>query len=302
MKAILCLTLMLCLHLQNSFPQAPTRGDIVINEVLFNPSKEGYDYIEGYNKSEDTIDLRGLVIANRNAAGDIASEKPVSHDSTHLPPGAYFVITSNEKWLRQHYHIPQSAIICQVSAMPSFPDDEGTVIFLNSQDSIIDELAYNSKWHFSLLTDPSGIALERISYDLPTQNRSNWTSASSSSGYGTPGYKNSQFRDGLDIDDEIVVPHLFSPDNDGINDIELIQFKMKEPGFVANTTIYDLSGRKVRYLIKNETPGLSAIYKWDGLDEKSQPIPAGIYILVTEMFNLNGTTKRFKNAVTLARK
>jgi hypothetical protein len=258
--------------------------------------------VEGYNRSESMIDLRELLIANRNSTGDIAGEKPVSHDSLYLPPGGYFVVTSNEKWLRQHYHVPQEAIVCQASSLPSFPDDNGTIVFLNRQDSIIDELAYSEKWHFSLIADPSGVALERINYDLVTQDNNNWTSASSASGYGTPGDVNSQYHDRLNTNDEIVMPYLFSPDNDGLNDIELIQFKMKEPGFVANTIIYDLSGRKVRYLIKNESPGLSAFYKWDGLDEKSRPLPQGIYILVTEMFNLNGKTRKFKNAVTLARK
>jgi hypothetical protein len=277
-------------------------GDIVINEVLFNPPGDGYDYIEGYNRSNKTIDLRELYISKRNPSGEISGQKQISRDSFFLPPGSYFVITSNEKWLRQYFGIPVQTVVCQVSSLPSFPDTDGTVIFLTAQDSIIDELSYSDKWHFSLITDPSGVSLERINYDFPTQDSNNWTSAAASSHYGTPGYQNSQYQDGSHNDNEIVVPHLFSPDNDGINDIELIQFKMKEQGFIVNSIIYDISGRKVKYLLKNESVGSSAMYKWDGLDEKFRALPQGIYIIVTEMFNLKGKTKKFKNSVVLAKR
>jgi hypothetical protein len=283
-----------------TYPQTP--GSVLINEILFNPPKNGYDYVEGYNKSEQMIDLRELLIASRNSTGDIAGMKPVAHDSAFLPPGAYFVVTTNEKWLRQYFRIPSDALVYQAS-IPSFADDNGTVLFINRQDSVVvDELAYSDKWHFALIADPSGIALERITLSFPTQDKNNWTSAASSAGYGTPGYKNSQFVDALLQNDEIQVPSLFSPDNDGVDDTELIGFRMKEKGFIANTIIYDMSGRKVRYLIKNESIGGEAVYKWDGLDERSQALPQGIYIAITEMFTLDGKTKRFKNAITLARK
>jgi hypothetical protein len=220
-----------------------------------------------------------------------------------LAAGAYFVATANEKWLRQHYHVPEHATVCQVSAMPSFPDDEGTVVFLNKEDSIIDELHYADKWHFPLITNPSGISLERINYALPGQDRNNWASASSASGYGTPGFQNSQYVDGLPHAEQVVVgPPVFSPDNDGVNDVAMIGVNMEGQGFIANAVVYDLSGRKVRYLLKNESVGMSAQFKWDGLDDKDQPLPEGIYILVTQVYNLKGKTKKFKNAIVLTRR
>lgn len=82
----------------------------------------------------------------------------------------------------------------------------------------------------------------------------------------------------------------------------LIEYKIKETGFLVNTVVYDLSGRKVRYLVKNESVGMHAQYKWDGLDERSKPLPQGIYIVSTEMFSLNGKIKKYRNAVVLARR
>lgn len=58
---------------------------------------------------------------------------------------------------------------------------------------MIDEIRYSSKWHAPSVKNEKGIALERINPDRDTQDEMNWTSASATAGYGTPGYRNSQY-------------------------------------------------------------------------------------------------------------
>jgi hypothetical protein len=218
-----------------------------------------------------------------------------------LPPHGYAVLTANEKWLRQNYHLPAHPQVVAISQMPSFPDDEGEVVICNAADSsIIDELDYSEKWHSAILADASGVALERINYNSPTSDKNNWTSASSSSGYGTPGAQNSQFRADLQAEGEVIVsPKIFSPDNDGLSDFAVIRLQMKEPRYVANTFIYDVSGRRVRYLLKNVVLGVGNQFVWDGCDDNTQRLAKGVYILCTQIFNLQGKTKKFKNVIVL---
>jgi flagellar hook assembly protein FlgD len=97
-----------------------------------------------------------------------------------------------------------------------------------------------------------------------------------------------------------ITPKIFSPDNDGHDDIATIQYKLTGPGFVANITIFDTQGRPVRNLVKNEMTGTSGRWNWDGLDEKGAKLPMGIYIIYTEIFNLQGKKQDFKNTVVLA--
>ncbi|MEP7258494.1 MAG: lamin tail domain-containing protein [Flavitalea sp.] len=281
-------------------PAAPM--DIVINEVLFNPPRDGYDYIEGYNRSAKTIDLSEIKVAGRNSVGDISGIRPLVRDSKYLPPGVYFVITANEKWLRQQYVIPASALICQVSSLPSLPDDKGTAILQNTEGEVIDELSYSASWHFQLITEASGVSLERINYSAPTQDKNNWVSAAASAGYGTPGSQNSQFRADMIAAGEITVsPAIFSPDNNGPDGFALIQYIMDEPGYMANLQIYDQSGIMVRRLLKNTLLGTSGQFRWDGLDDRNNRLPQGIYILFTQVFNLTGKTKKFKQVIVLKR-
>ncbi len=99
-----------------------------------------------------------------------------------------------------------------------------------------------------------------------------------------------------------ISPKIFSPDNDGFDDFATISYQMTAPGYVANITIFDANGRPVRYLVKNATLALKGNFRWDGLNEKLEQLPIGVYIVFTEIFNLQGKTKKFKNVVTLARK
>lgn len=50
-------------------------NDVVVNEVLFNPKPDAFDYVELYNRSNKIIDVNKLYIANRNASGALSSIK-----------------------------------------------------------------------------------------------------------------------------------------------------------------------------------------------------------------------------------
>ena len=276
--------------------------DIVINEVLFNPPPDGVDYVEIYNRSTSIIDLKQLYIANRNSTGVISSIQQLGSESSLIFPGDFVVLTEDPAVVQQKYVTTNLNAFIQVGSMPSFPDDKGDVIILNAQGKIIDEVVYSDKWHFQLLSNTEGVSLERINYNAPSL-QVNFHSAATSGGYGTPGYKNSQFR----IDEQLqgaiaVTPEIFSPDNDGTDDFANINYNFPEPGYVTTITIFDASGRPVRYLQRNALSGIKGNYLWDGLGERQQKLSQGIYIVFTEIFNTSGKKKQFKNTIVLARK
>ncbi len=276
--------------------------DIVINEILYNPKPGGVDYVEVYNRSEKIIDLSKIYIANRNSSNVISSIEQLSQESILLFPKDFMVITEDADVVKNQYVTTNSDAFITVSNMPSFNDDAGDVIILNNQGAIIDEVDYTDKWQFPLITNSEGVALERIDYNAPSV-QNNFHSAATSVGYGTPGYKNSQYRIDENITGEIkVTPNIFSPDNDGIDDFATIDYSFPSPGYVTNISIFDASGRVVRYLEKNSLSGTKGYYRWDGLDDKNKKLPQGIYIIYTEIFNTAGKEKQFKNTIVLARR
>ena len=118
-----------------------------------------------------------------------------------------------------------------------------------------------------------------------------------------PGYLNSQYRQTDPVAGEInISPLTFSPDQDGHDDQITIQYKFPGPGYTCSIIIFDHGGRPVRYLVRNNLCGTSGFFRWNGLDEKTHSLPAGIYYLVTEIFNLEGKRKIIKRGIVLAYK
>lgn len=276
--------------------------DVVVNELLFNPPPMGVDYVELYNRSDKNLDLNKLSLANRNSAGVISSIQQVSTENRLLFPGEFALLTTDTEIVKSQFITTNPDAFIKMNSLPSYANTTGNVILLNAQGAIVDEVNYSDKWHFRLLKNAQGVALERIDYNGPSV-ASNFHSAAASSGYGTPGYKNSQHLTEADVKGEItVVPEVFSPDHDGIDDLLTIHYNFPSAGYVANITIFDASGRPVRYLQKNSLSGIKGYFRWDGLGDKDLKLPQGIYIIYTEIFNLEGKKKVFKNSVVLARR
>jgi len=283
-------------------PEKADSFDVVINEILFNPLPEGVDYVELYNRSNKIIDLSKIYIANRNSSNIISSISQLTTEPVLFFPKDFIAITTAPAIVKSQYITPDADTFLKINSLPSFPNDKGNVIILNEQKNIIDEVDYADNWHFSLIHNTEGVSLERINYNSPSV-QSNFHSAATSVGYGTPGYKNSQYQLNDDFRVAITVtPSIFSPDNDGNEDFATISYKFRTPGYVANITIFDASGRPVRFLEKNSLSGTNGYYRWDGLDDKGRKLPQGIYIIYTEIFNKEGKKKQFKNSIVLARK
>lgn len=289
-------------QVQTGMASATIAQDLVVNEILFRPRPNGYDYVELFNRSKKIIDLSKILLANRNSTGNIDNIKSVSQQPIYIFPGDYIVVTEHADNLALNYLVKAPSKVMVIPALPSYPNTGGTIVLLNEQGSVVDEVAYSNKWHFPLIDNDEGIALERIDPDQDSQSAQNWHSAASTAGYGTPTYLNSQYKSVETGKGSISVsPAVFSPDGDGFNDITSISYNLPQSGFVANITIFDAAGRPVKNLVRNATTSTSGYWNWNGLNDKNNPLPIGTYIIFSEFFNLQGKKQVYKNTVVLAR-
>jgi hypothetical protein len=165
---------------------------------------------------------------------------------------------------------------------------------------VIDELFYSYKMHHLLLAEEKGISLERISFKTETNDIKNWHSASTNSGYGTPGYQNSQYEiEDIQTPKITFSPESFSPNFDGYNDEYQINYELEKPGYVANISIFDSAGRFVMKLANNEILGTSGKIIWNGNDETGQRKNLGVYVVLVEIFNTSGEIFKYKDGVVL---
>ncbi|HXH99911.1 MAG TPA: lamin tail domain-containing protein, partial [Sphingobacteriaceae bacterium] len=282
------------------FPKRLEKGDILINEILFNPRKNGADFVEIYNNSANNFDLKDLAIATYKDS--LTSIKPLSLLTQLIKSGEYLVLTTDPDNIKKEYVIEKPDAFLKMQSMPAFNDDAGVIVLL-SHGIRIDELIYTDKMHYKLIKDPEGVSLERSSFSKATNEPDNFRSATASAGYATPGYKNSQFIEEVISEEEVFLSSkTFSPDSDGFEDVLTLNYKFNEPGWIANVTIYNDKGVLIKKLTKNHSLAANGTIYWDGLNEFNEKPPVGIYVLYMEVFNLQGKVKKYRRSFVLAAK
>ncbi len=164
----------------------------------------------------------------------------MSADSRLLQPNDFVVFTTNPELVEQQYDVKNPEAMLRMKSLPSFPNDAGVVVILNQENKVVDEFHYTEKMHSKLLYSVEGVSLERVHYDLPTQEANNWHSAAEIAGFGTPTYQNSAYSEHKDFEAEIAIsPKVFSPNGDGVDDVMEIHYQFENAGNVANVRIFD---------------------------------------------------------------
>jgi hypothetical protein len=284
------------------YPVAAIAGNLILNEILFNPFTNASDFIELYNTSSECVLLKNISFANASLSSGGQLEE-VTSDGRIILPHQHLVFTEDGTDLIALYSTTHPLNILRVNDLPSFNDSDGSCILYSNQNEIIDELNYSESMHFQLLNSFEGVSLERLSSQLPSAQESNWHSASESSGFATPGAENSQ---ALSIENLSGVFELstsiFSPDNDGMDDVIQFHFSEMKSGCVGNLTIYNERGIRVKRLVRNEYLGPQGNAIWDGISDNGEALVIGIYIATFEAFNEDGIQVNYKRDFILARK
>jgi hypothetical protein len=279
-------------------------NDIVINELLFDPTDAGVDFVEIFNRSSKVTDLKDLVLANYDTINKVITDNnQISAESFLIFPGDYIVLSTDSSAVKKCYKTTNPKAFINMAGFPTMNNEDGVVAVTTRGGDVIDVVGYTADMQYPLLTSVDGVSLERISPERLSDDATNWHSASEAAGFATPGYKNSQF--GITVTDENEItlsPDIFSPDNDGYNDNLTIAYSFGASGNNATITIYDATGRLVRNLVNHEICGTSGAFAWDGITNEKLKASIGRYIVFVEIFDLDGNVKRYKKGTVLGGK
>ncbi len=255
--------------------QRPKLGDLVINELLFDPPAGGSDFVELYNKSNKYLDLSGCHISNGINSIEIFSTK--------LSPHEYVAFCPDTNFLMQFYPATSFENI-SAQSLPYFYNDSGTCELIYKSD-ILDQLHYSASWHSPLIENQEGVSLERLDAFGPTQSYQNWFSASKTIGFGTPGRENSQQLSSTQKGALVLSHPELSPDQDGYHDFLEINYQLPVSFMMGQVIIYSLSGDIVKRLIINELLDKDGSIIWDGSTEYGTIADFGIYVLDFKAFS-----------------
>ena len=289
-------------RIQFGIPNQIAEGEILINEILFDPIAPGVDYVELYNNTDKTFDLSTLMLGViRESFPNPADTtlKEITADSRLFLPQTYVLLSTNSEIVGRQYDCPTDNFV-QMASFPSYANAGGTAILMGKSGTTIDAMYFSEKMHYPLLKVTKGVALERVAFDQPSMAADNWHSAAERVHFGTPGQPNSMMQTTEPSQDEIsITPEIFSPDGDGFDDACFINYRFNEAGYTMNIYIFNVAGQLLRHLVKGELVGQEGSILWNGLDSNGNRVPVGVYVVVTEVFNFSGKVKQFKNAVVV---
>lgn len=310
-------------HLQQPIAQPISEGDIIFNEIMFDPISDERDglpdqsqYLEIYNRQSYAISLEGFVLHDaQDENGEISIIEPIRSNRKWLPANGYALIYpepedvpfSNSRaadFFGLSGDMQEFAI--QTDRTTLSLTNTGRQIYLaDSTMQTIDMVDYLPEWHNPNLVDTKGIALERINPNFETNDDANWGSNSTPLG-GSPGSENSIYQGSeqtISGNDIAFTPNPFSPDDDGFEDNLLISYSFDKPDYLIKVRIYDRYGRLVRKLAEAKRAGFEGSLVWDGKTDEGLRNRVGIYIVLIEAYNsTKGKNLSFKETVVIARK
>ncbi|MAO32285.1 MAG: hypothetical protein CL824_02155 [Crocinitomicaceae bacterium] len=282
-----------------TLPEEADSGDVVINEIMSNPLTGGSDWIEIFNNSNKVIDLINWGFSNFD--DDTISNNKLIANHFILNPNEYAVIGQDSNFVLNNYPFSQIGTFIN-SDLPTYSNDSGTV-YLVYNNQVYDKVSYKPDWHFLLLDSEDGVSLERINPNSESNTPNNWHSAAESYGFASPGIKNSQYVPIVNNGSLSLTNEVISPDNDGFEDVLIVNYKMSESGLLGNAKIYDDRGRPIKTIFQNELLGTENSFYWDGLKDDGTKTSIGTYIIIFEAFSTNGNLiYTQKKAFTLAGK
>lgn len=282
-------------------PVLAQAGDIIINELLYDPKSGGEDFIELLNISNKTLSLSDLVITREDPLnGIIINQVGLEEYKRLIAPQEYIVLSAKGESIRSHYQTAGVGAFVDVNKFPNYVNDGGVVGLYNKENEFLDRLEYEPKMHFQMLKTTKGVSLERVNPHVSSDERTNWNSAAISIGGATPGYQNSQFLQTVPKGKLSVSPEIFSPDGDGFDDLLGVSYQLDKADYVGAASIYTIDGIPVRKIFDNQTLAQEGFFTWDGLDDKHKKARVGIYIVVLELFDLKGKKELLREKFVLA--
>jgi hypothetical protein len=270
-------------------------GDALISEIMYNPPTDGDEWVEIYNATDHALDLQFLSIATRKTSdGTLNKAYPLAAKPTLLDAGRYLVITKTRDGVCNFANCREESLFAELAVMPALANSGGDIVILNNKTgNPTDEVPYSDNWHTAGISNTRGISLERADFNQPSDDPSNWHSASADSGYSTPGYENSQQAQSIEEENISIAYPVIDGDN------YVIRYQLPNPGFRCTARLFDSSGRLVAKIADNQLLGAQGEIVWNGKSSGNSKVFSGIYIVSMELFEAGGTVKYFRKPVVV---
>lgn len=279
------------LTIHYGLPNIPIEGNLIINEILFNPDPTGCDFIEIFNPTSKTFDISKLSFSRLDEEGQLEEGYPLFDIPKLILPKQHLVFCTNPNWVQSQF---SNATNLLASNIPSLNNDEGSLVLINKAGEILDNLFYKEDWHYPELNDPENVSLEKI---IPTgeNTASNWTSTSSFEGFATPGYVNSNHETlPNQIKNMDLAYSVISPNGDGYHDQFILKYQFQTTDWTGSIDVINANGITIHSITSGALFSLNGVIQWDGYLNNGTLIKPGIYAVWVNTYNLTSQESKRK--------
>ncbi|MCG8373355.1 MAG: lamin tail domain-containing protein, partial [Balneolales bacterium] len=154
-------------------------GEVAINEFMYDPADDYTEFVELYNHSPNTFNLKEWTFNDNSGTRRI-----ITGSDFFLLPGKYVVLAADSTIAET---FPGTSLIA-VSSFPALNNSEDDLVLRNEEGMLIDSLTYASSW------GGDEVSLERRTVDVSAVFMENWRNSPSENS-GTPGRANETLPD-----------------------------------------------------------------------------------------------------------
>ena len=161
---------------------------IIINEIMFDPDDEEPEWIELYNRSENSVNLKNWQVSDVITNPEFET---ITTEDFFIEPGEFIVLSKDSGIFNFHPGLSNNQVILVPFANLNNTTD-GVVIY-ERFGAVMDSVFYSSDF-----SRKSGYSIERLSSENNSNEPANWN-YSLSEEKGTPGFVNSRVPKNYDL-------------------------------------------------------------------------------------------------------
>ncbi len=195
------------------YPPKPVFGNIVINEIQYEPVTGEPEWVELQNSSDSvTFNLKNWRFADKT------SRPIITDEDVFLSPKSFILLASDDG-ISDFYNVGSEVVVMN---LPTLNNSGDNLKLIDSLDTVIDSVNYSAAWNQS----PKHFSLERISIMNSSADSNNWC-GSINPLRATPGFVNSVTQKDYDA---CLDSLFYSPDTALVGESVVVSAEIKNIG------------------------------------------------------------------------